>query len=78
MGKNIHNLFVHAFFPLPASVVPLDMDELRDSVVSGRFNAVSSLVRGEAAEGPEGLKERRGDGGSGKEAGSRRDKADKE
>lgn len=54
------------------------MDELRDSVVSGRFNAVSSLVRGEAAEGPEGLKERRGDGGSGKEAGSRRDKADKE
>lgn len=41
---------------LPASVVPLDMDELRDSVVSGRFNAVSSLVRGEAAGGPEGLR----------------------
>lgn len=31
------------------------MDELRDSVVSGRFNAVSSLVRGEAAGDPEGL-----------------------
>lgn len=48
-------------FPfLPASVVPLDMDELRDSVVSGRFNAVSSLARGEAAVGPEGLRARGG------------------
>ncbi len=62
------------FFFLPASVVPLDMDELRDSVVSGRFNAVSSLVRGEAAGGPEGLRVRGGDKGSGKEAGSRKDK----
>lgn len=49
------------FFFLPASVVPLDMDELRDSVVFGRFNAASSLVRGEAAGGPEGLKARGGD-----------------
>lgn len=64
------------FPPLPASVVPLDMDELRDSVVSGRFNAVSSLARGEAAGGPEGLQERGGGAGSGKEAGSRRDKSD--
>lgn len=39
------------------------MDELRDSVVSGRFNAVSSLVRVEAAGGPEGLRARRGDRG---------------
>lgn len=38
--------------------MPLDMDELRDSVVSGRFSAVSSLARGEAAGGPEGLQER--------------------
>lgn len=67
---------MHVFSPLPASVVPLDMDELRDSVVSGRFNAVSSLVRGEAAGGPEGLQERGDDGGGGKEAGSRRDKSD--
>lgn len=37
------------------SVVPLDIEELRDSVVLGRFRAVSSLVRGEAAGGPEGL-----------------------
>lgn len=44
------------FLFLPASVVPLDMDELRDSVVSGRFKAVCSLVRGEAAGGPEGLR----------------------
>lgn len=36
------------------SVVPLDIEELRDSVVLGRFRAVSSLV-GEAAGGPEGL-----------------------
>lgn len=49
--------------PPPASVVPLDMDELRDSVVSGRFNAVSSLVRGEAAGGPEGLQGRGGGAG---------------
>lgn len=62
-------------FPfLPASVVPLDMDEFRDSVVSGRFNAVSSLVRGEAAGGPEGLRAKGGVTGSGKEAGSSRDK----
>lgn len=40
---------------LPASVVPLDMDEVRDSVVLGRFNAVSSLVMGFAEDGPEGL-----------------------
>lgn len=54
-------------FPfLPASVVPLDIDELRDSVVSGRFNAVSSLVRGEAA-GAEGLRAKE------REEGSRRD-----
>lgn len=59
---------------LPASVVPLDMDELRDSVVSGRFIAVSSLVRGEAAGGPDGLGARGRDRGSGKEAGSRTDK----
>lgn len=58
---------------LPASVVPLDMDELRDSVVSGRFIAVPSLVRDEAAGGPEGLRARGGDRASGKEAGSRRD-----
>lgn len=31
------------------------MDELRDSLVSGRFSGVSALVRGEAAGGPEGL-----------------------
>lgn len=37
------------------------MDELRDSVVSGRFNAVSSLVWGEATGGPEGLRERERD-----------------
>lgn len=49
------------FLLLPASVVPLDMDELRDSVVSGRFKAVSALLRDEAAEGPEGLKRRRRD-----------------
>lgn len=35
-------------------MVPLDIEELRDSVVLGRFRAVSSLV-GEAAGGPEGL-----------------------
>lgn len=40
---------------LPVSVVPLDMDELSDSVVSGRFSVVSWLVRGEAAGGPDGL-----------------------
>lgn len=34
------------------------MDELRDSVVSGRFNTVSSLVSGEAAGDPEGLGEK--------------------
>ena len=62
-------------FPfLPASVVPLEMDELRDSVVSGRFSAVSSLVRGGATAGPEGLRAREGERGSGREAGSRTDK----
>lgn len=67
-------MFLVSFPFLPASVVPLDMDELRDSVVSGRFNAVSSLVRGGATAGPEGLRARGGYIGSGKEAGSRRDK----
>lgn len=60
-------------FCLPASVVPLDMDELRDSVVLGRFNPVSSLVRGEAAGGPEGLECRGGEISFGEEAGSGRD-----
>ena len=54
---------------LPASVVPLDMDELRDSVVSGRFNAVSSEM-GEAADGPAGLRARGRKGR--KETGSRK------
>lgn len=43
---------------LPASVVPLDMDELSDSVVSGRFNAGSSVVWHAAAGAPDGLKVR--------------------
>lgn len=42
-------------------MVPLDMDESRDSVVFGRFKAVCSLFRGEAAEGPKGLKRRWGE-----------------
>lgn len=54
-----YELCLVSFSFLPASVVPLDMDELRDSVVSGRFNAVSSLVRGEAAGDPEGLGEKK-------------------
>lgn len=54
---------------VPASVVPLDMDELSDSVVSGRFNAGSSAVCGAAAGVPDGLKGRDGDG-SCKAAGS--------
>lgn len=41
-------------------MVPLDMDELRDSVVSGRFNAGSSALDA-AAEVPDGLKGREGD-----------------
>lgn len=45
----------------PASVVPLDMDELSDSVVSGRFNAGSSVVWDAAAGVPDGLKVRDGD-----------------
>lgn len=53
-------------------MVPLDIDELRDSVVAGRFNAVSSLLRGEAAGGPEGLRAGGGCRGSRREAGSRR------
>lgn len=40
---------------LPASVVPLDIDELSDSVVSGRFSAGSSVVWDAAAGGPDGL-----------------------
>lgn len=44
---------------LPASVVPLDMDELSDSVVSGRFNAGSSVVWDAAAGVPDGLKGRK-------------------
>lgn len=46
----------------PASVVPLDMDELSDSVVSGRFNAGSSVVWDSAAVVPDGLTGRDGDG----------------
>lgn len=49
-------LFISRKLSSPASVVPLDMDELNDSVVLGLFNTVSSLVRGVAAAGPEGLK----------------------
>lgn len=55
LAENIYHVCANCIFP-PAFVVPLDMDELRDSVVSGRFSAVSSLVRGEAAGGPEGLR----------------------
>lgn len=43
-----------------------------DSVVFGRFNAASSLVRGEAAGGPEGLKTTGRDYRSRKEAQSKR------
>lgn len=43
------------YFFLPASVVPLDMDEVRDSVVLGRFNPVSLLAASVAEGGPEGL-----------------------
>lgn len=43
---------------LPASVVPLDIDEFRDSVVLGRFNVDSWLAPDEAPGGLEGLKER--------------------
>lgn len=59
---------------LPASVVPLDMDELRDSVVSGRFKAVSWLLRDEAAEAPVGLKKNMSENapGSREKAGSQR------
>lgn len=45
------------------------MDELSDSVVSGRLSAGSSVVWDAAAGGPDGLMGREGDGGSCQEAG---------
>lgn len=48
-------LKVHAVH-LPASFVPLDMEELRDSVVSGRFRLLPVLLRVRTAADPEELK----------------------
>ena len=58
-------------------MVPLDIDELRDSVVLGRFNAVSSLAMGEAAGGPEGLNAREGHRGVNETTGSNTDQVAK-
>lgn len=41
---------------LPASFVPLDMEELSDSVVSGRFKLLPVLLRVRTAADPEELK----------------------
>jgi len=48
-------LKVHAAH-LPASFVPFDMEELRDSVVSGRFRLLPVLLRVRTAADPEELK----------------------
>lgn len=53
--NNNSSLKVHTGH-LPASFVPLDMEELRDSVVSGRFRLLPVLLRVRTAADPEELK----------------------
>jgi hypothetical protein len=43
--------------PLPASLVPLDMDEFSDSVVSGRFRLFPELLCVTTEVDPEELKQ---------------------